>query len=163
METGRCGFVLNPQAATDAGRFNGSLRIKDKKSGMSLPIQFTADIIGAHAKIDVNTHGQRSNLFSDGIPLVITNIGETELRIFEVRFKNLRFYLTPHFTSQQRTLLPGESIEGRIKAKNTFNPFGKITARDTLIVRLNDPQFPKGGFEKDIVVDIQGRFLNFRK
>ena len=159
--TGRCGFVLNPQAATDAGRFNGSLRIKDKKSGMSLPIQFAADIVGAHAKIDVNTQRQRSNLFSDGIPLVITNIGETELRIFEVQFKNLRFYLTPPLTSQQRILFPGESIERRIKAKNTFNLFGKTTVRDTLIVRLNDPQFPKGGFEKDIVADIQGRFLNF--
>ena len=62
---------------------------------MSLPIQFAADIVGAHAKIDVNTQRQRSNLFSDGIPLVITNIGETELRIFEVEFKNIRFYLTP--------------------------------------------------------------------
>ena len=128
---------------------------------MSLPIQFAADIVGAHAKIDVNTQRQRSNLFSDGIPLVITNIGETELRIFEVQFKNLRFYLTPPLTSQQRILFPGESIERRIKAKNTFNLFGKTTVRDTLIVRLNDPQFSKGGFEKDIVVDIQGRFLNF--
>lgn len=158
---GRCEFILNPQAGTDSGRFTGHLRVKDKKSGMSIPTQFAADIIGGQAKIDIQTQKRNLDPLSNGIPLVITNIGKTELRIFEVRFKNLRFYLTPHFTSQQRTLLPGESIEGRIKAKNTFNLFGKTTVRDTLIVRLNDPQFPKGEFEKDIVVDIQGRFLNF--
>lgn len=158
---GRCEFILNPQAGTDSGRFTGHLRVKDKKSGMSIPIQFAADIIGGQAKIDIQTQKRNLDPLSNGIPLVITNIGKTELRIFEVRFKSLRFYLTPHFTSQQRTLLPGESIEGRIKAKNTFNLFGKTTVRDTLIVRLNDPQFPKGKFEKDIVVDIQGRFLNF--
>ena len=159
--TDRCGFVLNPQVGTDAGRFTGSLRIKDKKSGMSLPIQFAADIISGQAKIDIQTRTQRLNRSSNELFLVITNVGKTELRIFEVRFKNRRFYLTPFLTSQQSTLLPGQSIERHIKAKNTFNLFGKTTVRDTLIVRLNDPQFPKGGFEKDVVADIQGGFLNF--
>ena len=88
---------------------------------------------------------------------MITNIGETELRIFEVRFKNMRFYLSPHLTSHQCTLLPGESIERLIKVKKTLSLLGKITVRDTLIIRLNDPQFPKGVFEKEI----QGRILGF--
>lgn len=158
---GRCRFVLNPQTGTDAGRFTGNLRIEDKKSGMSLPIQFAADIIGGQAKIDIQTRRQRLNPSSNELLLVITNVGKTELRIFEVRFKNLRFYLTPSLTSHQSTLLPGQSIERHIKAKNTFNLFGKTRVRDTLIVRLNDPQFSKGRFEKDIVTDIQGRFLNF--
>ena len=161
--SGRCEFVLNPQAAADTGRFSESLRLQDKKSGMSLPIQFAADIVGGQAKIDVNTQTQRTNPSSGGIPLVITNIGETELRIFEVRFKNLRFYLSPHLTSQQRTLLPGESIEKLIKVKKTLSLLGKIRVRDTLIIRLNDPQFSKGVFEKEIVPEIQGHFLGFRR
>lgn len=156
-----CELVLNPQAAEDIGRVSESLRLQDKKSGMSLPIQFAADFIGGQARIDVNTQTQRTNLLSGGIPLVITNIGETELRIFEVRFKNLRFYLSPHLTSQQRTLRPGESIERLIKVKNTLSLLGKTKVRDTLIIKLNDPQFPKGVFEKEIVPEIQGRFLGF--
>ena len=155
----RCEFVLNPQAVTDAGRVSETLRFQDKRSGMVLPIQFAVDFVGGQAEIDVNTQAQRTNLSSGGIPLVITNIGETELRIFEVRFKNMRFYLSSHLTSQQRTLLPGESIERLIKVKKTLSLLGKITVRDTLIIRLNDPQFPNGVFEKEI----QGRVLGFRR
>ncbi len=158
--TGHCEFVINPQARTNAGRVSDTLRLMDTNSGMALPIQFVADIVGGEAKIDVNTQGQRLNLSSGGIPLVITNISKTELRIFELRFKYLRFYLSPHLTSQQRTLLPGESIERFIKMKATGGLFGKKTVKDTLIIRLNDPQFPKGVFEKEIVAEIQGRFLN---
>ena len=99
---------------------------------------------------------------------MITNVGQTELRIFEVRFKNLRFHLSPHLTSQQRTLRSGESIDRLIKANRTIGLFGKrtvsllakTTVRDTLIIRLNDPQFPNGIFEKEIVAEIRGRFLN---
>lgn len=155
----RCELVLNPQAAKDIGRVSESLHLQDKKSGMSLPIQFAVDFIGGQARIDVNTQIQRTNLPSGGIPLVVTNVGETELRIFEVRFKNLRFYLSSHLTSQQRTLRPGESIERLIKLRKTLSLLGKTTVRDTLIIRLNDPQFPKGIFEKEI----QGRFLGFRR
>ena len=159
----RCDFVLNPQAAKDVGRVSESLRLQDKRSGMVLPIQFAVDLVGGQAKIDINTQTQRTNLSSCGIPLVITNMGETELRIFEVRFKNLRFYLSPHLTSQQGTLFPGESIERLIKVKKTLSLLGKTTIRDTIIIRLNDPQFHKGIFEKEIVTEIQGRFLGFRR
>lgn len=159
----RCEFVLNPQAAEDIGRVSESLHLQDKRSGMVLPIQFVVDLVGGQAKIDVNTQAQRTNLSSRGIPLVITNIGETELRIFEVQFKNLRFYLSPHLTSQQDTLFPGESIERLIKVKKTLSLLGKTTVRDTIIIRLNDPQFHKGVFEKEIVTEIQGRFLGFRR
>jgi hypothetical protein len=156
--TSRCEFVLDPQAVSASERFRGSLRLKDEKSRMSLPIQFAADIVGGQAKIEVKTQSQGSN----GIPLVITNVGETELRVFEVRFKNLRFHLSPHLTSQQRTLLPGESIERFIKmkatvgllGKRTVSLLGRTTVKDTLIIRLNDPQFPKGVFEKEIVAEI---------
>ena len=155
----RCGFVLNPQAVTDAGRVSESLHLQDKRSGMVLPIQFAVDFVGGQTKIDVSTQAQRTNLSSSGISLVITNIGETELRIFEVRFKNMRFYLSSHLTSQQRTLLPGECIERFIKVKKILSLLGKTTVRDTLIIRLNDPQFPKGVFEKEI----QGHILGFRR
>ncbi len=155
----RCGFVLNPQAVTDAGRVSESLHLQDKRSGMVLPIQFAVDFVGGQAKIDVNAQVKRTNLSSGGIPLVITNIGETELRIFEVRFKNMRFYLSSHLTSQQRTLLPGKSIERLIKVKKTLSLLGKTTVRDALIIRLNDPQFPNGVFEKEI----QGHIPGFRR
>ena len=154
---GQCGVVLNPQNCTQSGRFTGNLRIKDEKSGMSLPIQFAAEIIEGQAKIEVQDHGENSDLISNGIPLVITNIGKTELRIFDARFKNLRFYFAVPLVQQPKTLLPGESIQQAIKAKTPFNPFIK-TVKDTLIVRLNDPQFPQGRFEKDLAVEIRGRF-----
>ena len=162
-DTGHCEFVINPQTRTNAGRVSDTLRLKDTNSGMALPIQFVADIVGGEAKIDVDTRGQRFNPLSGGIPLVITNISKTdELRIFEVLFKYRRFYLSPHLTSQQRTLRPGESIERFIKMKATvgllsktaIGLLGRTTVKDTLIIRLNDPQFPKGVFEKEIVVQI---------
>ena len=160
--TGHCEFILNPQACTTAGRASDTLRLMDKNSGMTLPIQFVADIVSSEAKIDVNIEGQRLNLLSDGLPLVITNIGKTELQIFELRFKYRRFYLSPHLTSQQRTLLPGEAIERFIKMKTTVGSLGKrtvgllgrTTVKDTLIIRFNDSQFPKGIFEKEIVAKI---------
>ena len=155
----QCQFVLNPQAVQSTGRFTGILHLKDKESGMTLPIRFATDIIGSHAKIEVNNSNRISNLLSDGIPLVITNVGETELRIFDVRFKNLQFYYTPHLTSEP-TLYPSESIKMLIKVKRKMSFFRNALIKDTLIVRLNDPQFHEGLFEKEIVADTQGRFLN---
>ena len=154
-----CEFILDPQVLTKAKRVTGSLHVRDEKSGMTLPIQFAADIIGGKAKIEVKTQKQDAN----GIPLVITNVGKTELRIFDVEFKNHRFYLTPYLTSQQRTLLPGESIDRLIKAKKTISLIGKTKVQDTLIIRLNDPQYSKGVFEKEIEVVIHAPFLNFRR
>ena len=141
--TGHCEFIINPQVLTNAGRVSDTLRLTDTNSGMTLPIQFVADIVGGKAKIDVNTQGQRLNLLSGSIPLVITNIGKTELRIFGLRFKYRWFYLSPHLTSQQRTLLPGESIERFIKTKITISSLGKkavgllsrTTLKDILIVK----------------------------
>ena len=138
--TGHCEFVLNPQAPTNAGRVSDTLYLTDTNSGMELPIQFVANIVGSEAKIDVNTQRRRSNLLSGGIPLVITNISKTELRIFGLRFKYRRFYLSPHLTSQQRTLLPGESIERFIKMKITINSLGKravgLLSRTTVRILL---------------------------
>ena len=42
----RCQFVLDPQVAQSTGRFTGILHLKDKKSGITLPIRFATDIIG---------------------------------------------------------------------------------------------------------------------
>ncbi len=155
----QCQFVLNPQAVQSTGRFTGILHLKDKESGMTLPIRFATDIVGSHAKIEVNNSNRISNLLSDGIPLVITNVGETELRIFDVRFKNLQLYYTPHLTPEP-TLYPGESIKMFIKARRKMNFFRNALIKDTLIVRLNDSQYRNGFFEKEIVSDTQGRFLN---
>ena len=154
-----CEFILNPQVQTNSGRVTDRIYVRDEKSDMILPLQFAADIISGQAKIEVNTQKQDAN----NIPLMITNIGETELRVIDVGFKNRRFYLTPHLTSQQRTLQPGESIERRIITKKTIRMMGKTKVRDTLIIRLNDPQYPKGVFEQDISVNIRRRFLNFRR
>ncbi len=158
--TGHYEFVINPQARTNAGRVSDTLRFMDTNSGMVLPIQFVADIVGGEAKIDVKTQGQRLNLLSGGIPLVITNISKAELRIFKLLFKYRRFSLSPYLTSQQRTLLPGESIERFIKMEATVGLLGRTIVKDTLIISLNDPQFPKGVLKKEIVAEIQGRFLN---
>lgn len=155
----QCQFVLNPQAIQSTGRFTGILHLRDKKSGMMLPIRFATDIVGSHAKIEVNNSNRISNLLSDGIPLVITNVGETELRIFEVQFKNFQFYYTPHLTPEP-TLYPGESIKMLIKVRRKINFFRNALIKDTLIVRLNDSQYRNGFFEKEIVADMQGRFLN---
>ncbi len=154
-----CEFILNPQVQTNSGRVTDRIYVRDEKSNMILPLQFAADIISGQAKIEVNTQKQDAN----NIPLMITNIGETELCVIDVGFKNRRFYLSPHLTAQQRTLQPGESIERRIITKKTIRMMGKTKVRDTLIIRLNDPQYPKGVFEQDISVDIRRRFLNFRR
>ncbi|RKU25057.1 hypothetical protein C6497_16925 [Candidatus Poribacteria bacterium] len=154
-----CEFILNPQVPTNSGRVTDRLQVKDEKSGMIMPLQFAADIIDGQAQIEVEMQKQDAN----GIPLVITNIGGTELRIFEIGFKSQRFSLTPHPTSQQCTVLPGESIERHIITKKTISMMGKIKVRDTLIIRLNDPQYPNGIFEQDISVDIRRRLFNFRR
>lgn len=154
-----CTFILDPQAITKAERVSNRLQIKDEKSDMRLPLQFAADIISGQARIEVNTQKQDAN----GIPFVITNIGDKELRIIRIGFKNQRFYLTPHLTSEQRTLLPGESVDRQIISKISISSIGKKVIRDTLIIQVNDTQFPKGIFEQEISVGIRRRFWNFKR
>ena len=155
----QCQLVLDPQAVQSTGRFTGILHLKDKKSGMTLPIRFATDIVGSQAKIEVNNSNRISNLLSDGILLVITNVGKMELKIFDVRFKNLQFYYTPHLTPEL-TLYPGESIKMLIKVRRKINFLRNALTKDTLIVRLNDSQYRNGLFEKEIVANTQGHFLN---
>ena len=58
--------------------------------------------------------------------------------------------------------MPGESIKMLVKVRKKIAFFGSPLIRDTLTIKLNDPQFVEGIFEKEIVANIQGRFLNFR-
>lgn len=155
----QCDFILNPQAAKNAGRISDVIMFTDKNSGMSLPIQFAADMIGSNSEIDV-TEGRKG---TNNILLTIKNIGKVDLRIFEVSFKYQRFYLTPPLSSYQCAILPSESFERNITlrpsisllSKKTVGFFRKATVRDTLIIRLSDPQYPKGVFEKEIVAEIK--------
>lgn len=149
-----CKFVLDPQAVTAGGHFTGNLRLKDEKTGMTLPIKFGANIIGSHADIQIGNATRRSRQL-EGIPAVIANVGETEMKIFEVRFKEGNFYCTPSL-SLNLTLLAGESLNFQIKARRRTQLFRKI--EDTIIIKLNDSQFKQGIFEKKITAEIRGIF-----
>ena len=150
----QCEFVLDPQAVTATGHFTGNLRLQDEKSGMTLPIKFGANIIGSHADIQIGNSTQRSHQL-DGIPVVITNVGETEMKIFELRFKAGNFYCTPH-PPPNLIVLVGESVNFYVKARRHAGLFRKI--EDTIVIRLNDSQFSQGLFEKKITAEIWGIF-----
>ena len=149
-----CGFILDPRTAGTTGRFRNTLHLKDEKSGMTLPIQFGANIIGSHADIQIGNPTQSSSQ-SDRIPVVITNIGETEMKIFEVRFKAGNFYCTSPL-SPNLTLLKGESLNFYIKPRRSVGLSRKV--EDTLVIKLNDAQFNQGIFEKKITAEIWGIF-----
>ena len=87
--------------------------------------------------------------------MVIINVGETEMKIFEVRFKTGNFYSTPHLPPNL-SLLAGESLNFHAIVRKRAGFFRKI--EDTLVIRLNDPQFSQGLFEKKITAEIQGIF-----
>ncbi len=152
-KTDQCEFVLNPRAVI-AGPLSGNLGLKDEKSGMTLPIKFGANIIGSHADIQIGSLTQQSHQ-SGGIPVVITNVGETEIKIFEVRFKTGNFYSIPHLPPNL-ILLAGETLNFRAIVRKRARFFRKI--EDTIVIRLNDPQFSQGLFEKKIMAEIQGIF-----
>ena len=149
-----CEFILDPRTAGTAGCFRNTLHLKDEKSGMTLPIQFGANIIGSHADIQIGNSTQSSHRL-DGIPVVITNVSETEMKIFEVRFKAGNFYCTSPLPPNL-TLLEGEFLNFHIKPRRSVGLFRKI--EDTLVIRLNDPQFNQGIFEKKIMAEIRGIF-----
>lgn len=151
--TDLCEFVLDPRALDTAGRLKNTLHLKDEKSGMTLPIQFGADIIESRANIHIESSTQRLRQL-DGIPITITNVGEAALRIFEVRFQAQRFDYTPHLTPNL-TLLTGESVNLLVKVRKQLRfPF-KTLVKDTVIIRLNDSQFPQGIFEQTITSNIR--------
>ena len=151
-ETLPCTFVLDPRSVTTTKRIAGIIHLKDEKSGMTVPIRFGTDIIQSHAEIHIESPQQLSRR-SDGISLTITNTGETEMKIFEVQFKAGKFYCTPHLSPHQ--LLPsGESLELLLKVRKQFGFFPRRVVRDTLIIRLSDPQFPNGLFEKKIAAEV---------
>ena len=151
-----CEFVLDPRTVNTAGRLKNTLHLKDEKSGMTLPIQFGADIIESQADIQIESSTQRERQL-DGIPVTITNVGEAELRIFEVQFKSRRFYLTSHLTPNL-TLLSGESLNLFAKVRKQFGSFFRPVIRDTMIIRLNDSRFPHGLYEKEILAEVQRMF-----
>ena len=155
-ETLPCTFVLDPRSVTTAKRIAGIIHLKDEKSGMTVPVRFGTDIIQSRAEIHIESPQQLSGQ-SDGIPLTITNVGETEMKIFEVQFKAGKFYCTPHLSPHQ--LLPsGESLELLLKVRRQFRFFRSTVVRDTLVIRLSDSQFPDGLFEKEIAAEVQGIF-----
>ena len=155
----RCEFVLNPAAVDAAGRFTGNLCLRDEKSGMTLPIKFGTDIIESRMDIHIENPTQRLHQ-SDEIPIIITNVGESDLRIFEVRFAAGNFYLTPP-PAPNLTLSAGESLKLIVSVRKQAGFFYRTVLKDTLIIKSNDSQFRKGVFKKELTAEIQGRFWNF--
>jgi hypothetical protein len=147
--TDRCEFILNPRTMDTAGRLRDTLHLTDKKSGMTLPIQFGANIIESKADIQIESSSRRLGHL-DGIPVTIANIGEEELRIFEVRFKARKFYLTSHLRPNL-TLLPGESLNLLVKVRKQLGSILRTVIRDTMTIRLNDSRFQQGLYEKEII------------
>ncbi len=147
---GGCQFILKPQVPLSAEECRCVLHLKERRSEITLPLPFAADIVESRADIQL-----------DGRQLVITNVGERELRVFSVRFENHQFSYTPHLPSEL-TLLAGESIELLLKLRGQAM-FFRSTVKDTLSIRLNDSQFPEGVYRKEIVADVQGRSLNVTK
>ena len=145
-----CEFVLNPQVPLPAEKRRNVLRLKAQSSGITQPLSFAANIVEGIADIRI-----------DGNRLVIANVGETALRIFSVRFENHQFYCAPHLPADT-TLLAGESVTRLLKIRGQAM-FFRPTVRDMLRIRLNDSRFPHGLYRKEIVADMQGRFLNFRE
>ena len=147
--TDRCEFILDPRTVDTAGRLRDTLHLTDKKSGMTLPIQFGADIIESKANIQIESSNRRLGQL-DGISVTIANVGEGELKIFEVRFKAQKFYLTSHLRPNL-TLLPGESLNLLVKVRKQLGSFLRTVIRDTMTIRLNDSRFPQGLYEKEIM------------
>ena len=154
--TDRCEFILDPRTVDTAGRLRDTLRLTDKKSGMTLPIQFGADIIESKADIQIESSNGRLGQL-DGMPVTIANVGEGELKIFEVRFKAQKFYLTSHLRPNL-TLLPGESLNLLVSVRKQLGSFLRTVVRDTMTIRLNDSRFPQGLYEKEIMAKTQGIF-----
>ena len=149
-KTEGCQFILNPHVPLSAEESRGILHLKALRSEITLPLPFAADIVESRADIQL-----------DGRHLVITNVGERELKIFGVRFENHQFSYTPHLPSEL-TLSSGESIAMLLKIRGQ-RMFFQPTVRDTLSIRLNDSQFPYGVYQKEIVADVQGGSLKFRE
>ena len=154
--TDRCEFILDPRTVDTTGRLRNTLHLKDEKSGMTLPIQFGADIIESKADIQIESSIRRLGQL-DGIPVTITNVGEGELKIFEVRFKAQKFYLTSHLRPNL-TLLPGESLTLLVNVRKQLGSFLRTVVRDTMTIRLNDSRFAQGLYEKEIMAKTQGMF-----
>ena len=149
-KTEGCQFVLNPQVPLSAEESRGVLLMKALRSEITLPLPFATDIVESRADIQL-----------DGRHLVITNVGERELRVFGVRFEKHQFSYTPHLPSEL-TLSAGESIAMLLKIRGQTR-FFRSTVTDTLSIRLNDSQFPYGFYRKEIVADVQGHSLKFRE
>ena len=149
-------FILDPRAVTAAGRFTENLHLKAKKSEMTLPIAFAANVIDSRADIQIGDSNQHSHQL-DGIPVVITNVGETEMRVYEARFKTGNLYYTPHLPPNL-ILSVGESLNLLVKVRKRLRFFHSPTVKDTLIIRLSDSQFPQGLFKKEIVAEVRGIF-----
>ena len=154
--TDRCEFILDPRTVDTAGRLRNTLHLKDEKSGMMLPIQFGADIIESKADIQIESSNRRLGQL-DGIPVTIANVGEGELKIFEVRFKARKFYLTSHLRPNL-TLLPGESLTLLVNVRKQLGSFLRTVVRDTMTIRLNDSRFAQGLYEKEIMAKTQRMF-----
>ncbi len=149
-KTEGCQFILNPQVPLSAEESRGVLHLKARRSEITLPLPFATDIVESRADIQL-----------DGRHLVITNVGERELRVFGVRFEKSQFSYTPHLPSEL-TLSAGESIAMLLKIRGQ-TMFFRSTVRDTLSILLNDSQFPYGFYRKEIVADVQGHSLKFRE
>ena len=152
-----CEFILDPRTGGATGRLKNTLYLKDEKSGMTLPLQFGADIIESRADIYIESPTQLLDQ-SGGISVTITNVGEASLRIYEIRFKAQRFEYTPHLTPNL-TLPAGKSLNLLVKVRKQLRfPFTTMI-KDSIIIRLNDSQFPQGVFEKTISAKIRPRIF----
>lgn len=151
-------FTLNPQGVSSPGTFTGWIQIRDQTSGITQPLWFATDIIASPAKIRFETPKKLANPKNDGIPLSITNVGQSDLKIFDLKFCAHQFYCVPRLP--KNTILPsGETIQLLLKVRQNAKLFRRTTVRDTIVIRLSDARYPSGRWEREFEAIIPARIL----
>ena len=146
-------FIFDPKRLSNPQKISGVVQAKDRLTGLSSTIWVSANVISGNSRINIDCPSMIYEQDSSDALVIIENIGQSNLSIFDFTFENNQFYCAPYLP-QNRIIEPDESLEIYLKPTKQGNLFKHLAIHDQLTIHLNDAQYPNGLFQQKLCMKL---------
>jgi len=148
-EPGVYEIYLNPKRVTNIGTISENIRIFDPEPKFTDSILIGAHIIASKCKATISQHA--NEIFDEKLSLLIKNIGNEPLKLFDIQIEKGRFRCEPKLI-EEPVIAPGESLDFFLVPNVRARSFIEKIVEDQIIVKTSDFENPNYKIDASIVI-----------
>ena len=148
-EPGEYEVYLIPKQITKIGPISENISLFDPETELTDSILVSAQIIASTCKVLISQ--QTNKTFDEKLSLLIKNIGDEPLKLFDIQIEKGRFRCEPKLV-EEPVIAPGDSFDFFLVPTVKANSFTEKTVEDQIIVKTSDFKVPNHKIDASIVI-----------